>query len=131
MTTPARTRRIGLRIGWARVGLATWTGVTIGMIAVAVTSRTVSKPPWWLGASTSPAPLYFTAIPVIVCLTPIIVIALRRRTSPLIGCVCAVALAVSALLDVSNTPGVAVVQSALALAALAGSVALWAGIGTV
>jgi len=131
MTSPARAVRIGLRIGWARVGLATWVGVTISMIAIAVTSRTVSKPPWWLGASTNPAPLYVTAIPVIVCLTPIIVIALRRRTSPLIGCLCATALAVSAALDVSTTPGVAVVQAALAIAALAGSVALWAGIGTV
>jgi hypothetical protein len=131
VTSPVRPTRLGLRIGWARVGLATWAGVTIGMIAIAVTSRTVSKPPWWLGASTNPAPLYFTAIPVIVCLTPIIVIALRRRTSPLIGCVCSLALAVSALLDVSNTPGVAVVQAALAVAALSGSVALWAGIGTV
>jgi hypothetical protein len=45
--------------------------------------------------------------------------------------VSAVALAVTAVLDVSNTPGVAVVQAALAIAALAGSVALWAGIGTV
>ena len=131
MTSPTRGHRIGLRIGWARVGLATWVGVTIGMIAIAVTSRTVSKPPWWLGASTNPAPLYFTAIPVIACLTPVIVIALRRRISPLIGCVCAVALVISAVLDVSSTPGVAVVQAALAIAALAGSVALWAGIGTV
>lgn len=101
------------------------------MVAIAVTSRTVSKPPWWLGASTNPAPVYFTAIPVIVCLTPIVVIARRLRTSPLIGSVCAIALAVGAALDASTTPGVAVVQAALALAALAGSVALWAGIGTV
>ncbi|MFM8870195.1 MAG: hypothetical protein ACKOFD_01255, partial [Actinomycetota bacterium] len=50
----------------------------------------------------------------------------RHRTG-----VCAVALAMSAVLDASNTPGVAVVQAALAIAALAGSVALWAGIGTV
>ena len=131
MSAPIRTSRIGLRVGWARVGLATWIGVTVGMIAIAVTSRTVSKPPWWLGASTNPAPLYVTVIPVIACLTPIIAIALRRRSSPLIGCVCAVALAVSAALDATLTPGVAVVQAALAIAALGGSVALWAGIGTV
>ena len=131
MSAPVRTTRTGLRVGWARVGLATWVGVTVGMIATAVTSRTVSKPPWWLGASTNPAPLYVTLVPVVACLLPIVVIALRRRTSPLIGCVCAVALGVSAALDASQTPGVAIVQGALALAALGGSVALWAGIGTV
>lgn len=131
MSAPVQTKHIGLRVGWARVGLATWVGVTVGMIATAVTSRTVSKPPWWLGASTNSAPLYFTLVPVITCLLPIVVIALRRRTSPLIGCVCAIALGVSAALDASQTPGIAVIQAALALAALIGSVALWAGIGTV
>lgn len=122
------TRRISP--GWARVGLVTWIAVLLSNIAVGVTSRTVGKPPWWLGPSVDPAPIVFVALPLLLVATPLIFFYRSSVHAPRIAMGCACAMSVVALADLGETPGVAVVEIAIALAALMGSIATNAGVFT-
>lgn len=114
--------------GWARVGLITWVAVFLANIAVAITSRTVGKPPWWLGPSVDPAPIVMIAVPIALIVMPGVLFLRTHRRAPLAGLVCAGALVVVGLADIGATPGVAVVEIVVAVAGAMGSLAANAGV---
>lgn len=116
--------------GWARVGVVTWAAVLLAEVAVAITSRTVGKPPWWLGPSTDPAPFVLAAIPLALVVIPAVLFARSHPGAPRIAALCAIALVVVGVVDIDATPGVAVVECAIAFAALLGSLSTNAGLFT-
>ena len=114
--------------GWSQVGVITWIAVLLADIAVSVTSRTVGKPPWWLGPSVNPAPLFFIAIPLVAIVVPLFLFVRSHARATRIAIVCASALAIIAIADIHRTPGVAVVELVVAVAAILGSIATNAGV---
>lgn len=108
-----------------------WVAALMSLVAVAVSSRTVGKPPWWLGPGTSPAPVVFTLVPVALVAVAFVAAWWSHRSAPLVGSISALALGVTAAADVSASPGVAAVEGAIAAAMLAVSVAHRLAIGTV
>lgn len=97
------------------------------MIAVGVTGRTVGKAPWWLGPSVDPAPLLYVLIVAIIVAAPIVAVLWWSRWAPFVGLASSGAIAVCALPDITNSPGVAVVELGIALAAAMGSASSFAG----
>ena len=117
----------GLTPGWRYITLTTWGAVLFCMVAVGVTGRTVGKAPWWLGPSVDPAPLFYVLIIAIVVAAPIVTVLWWSRWAPHVGLAASVGIALCALPDLSDSPGVAVVELAIALAAMLGSASSFAG----
>ncbi len=97
------------------------------MIAVGVTGRTVGKAPWWLGPSVDPAPLIYVLIIAAIVAAPIVTVLWWSRWAPTVGIGASLGIAVCALPDISNSPGIAVVELAVSLAGAMGSASLFAG----
>lgn len=110
--------------GWRTVSLLTWVGVFAALLCVAVSSRTIGRPIWWLGPSGDPAPIYFLAVPIVVTVAPIIVTMRRPHHIVRTSFVCAIALFLTALPDFSDSPGIAWAVSVIALAALLETIAV-------
>lgn len=121
------TTRAGLTQSWRYIALVTWGAVLFCMIAVGVTGRTVGKAPWWLGPSVDPAPLVYVLFVAAIVAAPIITVLWWSRWAPLVGIGAAIGIALCALPDISDSPGVAVVELAIAVAAAMGSTSLYAG----
>jgi hypothetical protein len=122
---------VQLSRGWFRIGLVTWVGALFALAATAITSRTVGKPTWWLGPSTDPSSFLTLLVPVTLTVAPAVVIVLAPRIATRAGLACAAGIAVMALFDAGDSPGVALVEAAIAVAGAAISVALRAGRTTV
>lgn len=117
----------GLAQSWRYIALTTWGAVLFCMIAVGVTGRTVGKAPWWLGPSVDPAPLVYVLIVAAIIVAPIVTVLWWSQWAPIVGLGAAVAIALCALPDISDSPGIAVVELAVSLAAAMGSASLFAG----
>jgi hypothetical protein len=122
-TTPVA----GLTRNWRYIALTTWGAVLFSMVAVGVTGRTVGKPPWWLGPSVDPAPILYVLIVAGIVAAPIVTVLWWSHRAPFVGLCAAIGIALCALPDLSASPGIAVVELAIAIAAAFGSVALYAG----
>ncbi len=98
-----------------------WAAICAGLFALADAVDTVGKPTWWMHPQ-SLAPLIFIApgAAVIAGLT-------NWRRSVWVGVAASVALGVSALVDISRSPGGAAVEGGLAFAGLAITLASIAG----
>lgn len=96
------------------------------MTAIAVSSRTIGRSIWWLGPSVDPAPLVFVVVPVGLILLPLWAAMRRPSLVARVGLACSMALAVTALPDVSDSPGVAAAVLVVSVAAMlsSGAVAL-------
>lgn len=97
------------------------------MIAVGVTGRTVGKAPWWLGPSVDPAPLVYVLIVAAIVASPIVTVLWWSRWAPIVGIAAALGITLCALPDISDSPGIAVVELSVSLAAAMGSASLFAG----
>lgn len=117
--------------GWSRIGLVTWSGALLALAAVAVTSRTVGKPVWWIGPSTDPSSFVSLLVPVTLTVAPAMTIVTASHRSVRTGLACSAGIAVMAVFDAGGSPGAAVIQAIVALATAAISVALRAGATTV
>lgn len=117
----------GLSQSWRYIALATWGAVLFCMIAIGVTGRTVGKAPWWLGPSVDPAPLFYVLIVAAIVAAPIVTVLWWSWWAPIVGLGAAIGIAVCALPDISDSPGIAVVELAISLAAAMGSASLFAG----
>lgn len=110
--------------GWRTVAFVTWVGVLIAVAVVAVSSRTVGRPIWWLGTSVDPAPRWFTVVPASIIAAPMLIAVKSPRFLRLSGLVCSVALLLTALPDIDDSPGVAAAIGLIAAAALLESIAV-------
>ncbi len=117
-----------LSSGWAVVGAVTWIATLLAVIAIAISSRTLSRPPWWLGPASDPAPFYAPAILVIVIVGTALAYLGSHSVAPLVGILSSLFLGIFAVADIDATIGVALAQIIVATAALLGSIATFAGI---
>jgi len=92
--------------------------VLLSNLATAITSRTVGKPTWWLGPSVDPAPIAYVTLPIALVAIPLLLFYKSHPRAPRFAAGCACALAVVAVIDLGRSPGVAVVEIGVAVAAL-------------
>src|SRR3954462_14326360 len=110
-----------LTSGWRWMFTLGWAAICAGLFALADAVDTVGKPTWWMHPQ-SRAPLIFIAP-----LAAVIVGLANLRRALWVGALASVVIGVSALADMSRTPGAAAVEGALALAGLLITVAAVAG----
>lgn len=106
--------------------MITWLLVLGALAAVAVSSRTIGRSVWWLGPSVDPAPVVAVLVPIGLCAFPLLAVLRRSPRAGLAGVVSGVLLAFTAVPDLADRPGSAVVVLVISAAALlsSGAVAL-------
>jgi hypothetical protein len=117
----------GLADGWRNVLLVTWVGAFAGMIAVAVSSRTIGRPVWWLGSGSDPAPVLFLAVPVALVFLPLAAAMRLPRRAVSVSLACSLALLATGIPDAGDRLAVAVATWTVAGAALLATVAVMVG----
>ena len=110
--------------GWRTVSLITWIGVFGALLSVAVSSRTIGRPIWWLGPAGNPAPLVFLVLPIVLTVTPIIATVWRPHQMVRVGLVCSLILLATAIPDFGDSPAIAWAVSVIAIAAIVETIAL-------
>lgn len=110
--------------GWRAVLIVTWAMTFACMLAVAVSSRTIGRPVWWLGPSTSPAPLLFVAIPVVLVFAPLATALRWPDRSVRTSLVCSIALLATGIADAPDRMAVALAVWTVGGAALLATVAV-------
>ena len=126
----AVTRNPGLRAGsgWRVVAHITSALVLAGTAAVAVSSRTIGRPTWWLGPSSDPASPLWIAVPVALVGLPVLFHALGNRRAPAVSVACSVGLLISAAGDAGDSTAVAVAFAVVAVAGILAHGAVWLGL---
>jgi hypothetical protein len=108
--TPARP--------WRALATASWVGILLCQVAVAVTSRNIGKSAWWLGPESNPQFPLVWAAPFVVTVVALVVAQWPRKFTVVIHLACVALLAAIATGDLEGSPGVAVLQYGIAFIAL-------------
>ena len=103
---------------WRRLATASWIGILFCQIAVAVTSRNIGKSAWWLGPESNPQFPLVWAVPFAITLVALIATQRTRKYTIFIHLACVALLVAVATGDLSNAPGVAMLQYVVAGIAL-------------
>lgn len=106
----------------------TWLLTFAATTAVAISSRTIGRPVWWLGSASDPAPDGLIIIPIALTVIPIVVAARHIWRAGVTGVTCACALGIIALVDVSNNATMAIAMGSVAICAVVANIAVWAGL---
>ena len=126
---PTRPLRQGdLSHGWHTLFWLGWAGVTAGLAAVWYSSRITGLATWWLGPEVSPRLILINLLPFVAPLVLCLMTLSHRRWMPYWGIGGAVATALVGVLDIGRVRGYAVVECTLATAALAVTIASFAGL---
>lgn len=110
--------------GWRTVAFITWIFTASCVIAIAITSRTIGRPIWWLGPESDPSSPLLILIPLVIVVIPLYAASKKPDLLPQVGLACSSALLVSALLDISSSPAIATAIAVVAVASLSVSIAL-------
>ena len=116
---------------WRNVTALSWLVLGLAILALAISSRSLGKPAWWLGPESQPRFFLLWATPFLPPLASIIASLRFSRWSPLVSFVAALALGAVAAFDLQNSPGVAAGEFVLAGAGVLISIASLAGRTTV
>ena len=103
---------------WRRLATASWVGILLCQVAVAVTSRNIGKSAWWLGPESNPRFPIIWAVPFLITLAALIATLRTARHTIIIHLACVALLVAVATGDISNSPGVAMLQYVVAGIAL-------------
>lgn len=114
--------------GWRIVAHITSALVLAGTAAVAVSSRTIGRPTWWLGPTSDPASPLWIAVPVALVALPVVFHALGNRRAPAVSVACSLGLLASALGDVGDSSAVALGFGIVAVAGALAHGAVWLGL---
>lgn len=114
----------GLSDGWRTVSFVTWVLTGAALLAVAITSRTIGRPIWWLGPPGDPASPLFLLVPVALVVVPLVVTSKMPRSINRANIACSVLLTATALPDVTDSPAVALAVAVVGTVSLAVSVSL-------
>ncbi len=117
----------GLTNTWRIVAVVSWLLVFFAIIAVAVTSRKIGKPTWWLGPQSNPSFVLLWALPFVAPIASIIAALRFGRVASYIGLGAALLLGAIGAADIHNTPGVALVECAIAVSSALFAIATFAG----
>jgi len=121
----------GLTNTWRTVAVVSWLLVLFAIIAVAVTSRNIGKPTWWLGPQSNPSFVLLWALPFVAPIASIIAAIKFERVASYVGFGSALLLGVIGAVDIDNTPGVALVECVIAVSSALIAIATFAGRTTV
>jgi len=110
--------------GWRTVSVITSILTLCCLICVAVSSRTIGRPIWWLGPSSNPAPALFILLPAALVVIPLVAAFRQSPQLPVISAVCAVSLMATAIPDITATPAIALAVVIIGFAGLLQSIAL-------
>lgn len=124
---PPRQRATRLEKPWGLIIIVSWLLVTAALAAAAVTGRNIGKPTWWLGTESDPAWPVLWVLPFLAPITVIVCTIAAGRWAPFAGMGASLFLGAVALLDLENTPAVALIEVVIATAALLVSFASLAG----
>ena len=117
----------GLTNTWRTVAVVSWLLVLFAIIAVAVTSRNIGKPTWWLGPQSNPSFVLLWALPFVAPIASIIAAVKFGRIASFVGFGSALLLGVIGVADINNTPGVALIECTIAIASALIAIATFAG----
>ena len=118
--TVQETLRVPPKTGWRTVSFISWIAVLAALIAVAISSRTIGRPVWWLGSRFHPAPAIFMLVPLSVIVTPL---GATWRAPEITSIICSLLLGATAIPDVSDSPATALGIVVVALASFLSSIA--------
>ena len=107
--------------------VATWVGVFVAYMAVWKASEEIGIATWWLGPRSDPQPILIRLIPFLVATLFVILASYNVPRMPVIGLVGAAVLAAIAVPDLSRSTGLAMIEFAIAAAALLVSLASFTG----
>ena len=103
---------------WRTLASVSWIGILLCQVAVAISSRNIGKSAWWLGPESNPQFPLVWALPFAITIAGLVATHRPRRYTKFIHLGCVLALVGVALGDVSNAPGVALLEFVLAGIAL-------------
>ncbi|MEO8363592.1 MAG: hypothetical protein ABI570_04325 [Ilumatobacteraceae bacterium] len=112
---------------WRNVTALSWLLLGLAILALAISSRTLGKPTWWLGPESNPQFFLLWATPFVGPLASIIASLKFSQWAIQVSFVSALVLALVAIFDLSKSPGVAFGEFVLAGAGLLVTVASLAG----
>ena len=110
--------------GWRTVSFISWVLTLCCLICVAVSSRTIGRPIWWLGPSSNPSLAIFMLLPAALVVIPLVATFRQSPQMPIVNAVCAVSLIATAIPDITATPAIALAVGVIGFAALLQSIAL-------
>ena len=110
--------------GWRTVSTITWAGVFGALLAVAISSRTIGRPIWWLGPSSNPASPFFITIPLAIVLIPLVATLRSPRYMTTASWVCSLALIATGIAELASNPAVSLAVVVIGVAALMESIAV-------
>ena len=114
--------------GWRTVSIITWLLTFAATTAVAISSRTIGRPVWWLGSASDPAPDGLIIVPIALTVVPIVVSARHVGRAGVTGIACSLALGAIALGDIGDNQTIALAMGGVAICALVANIAVWAGL---
>ncbi len=117
----------GLTNAWRTVAVVSWLLVFFAIIAVAVTSRNIGKPTWWLGPESNPSFVLLWALPFVAPIASIIAAIKFGRVASYVGLGSALLLGAIGAADINGTPGVALIECAIAVSSALIAIATFAG----
>jgi len=110
--------------GWRTVSTITWAGVFGALLAVAISSRTIGRPIWWLGPSSAPASPFLITIPLAIVLIPLVATLRSPRYMTTASWVCSLALIGTGIAELASNPAISVAVVVIGVAALMESIAV-------
>ena len=125
--TASANNRSGLTNTWRTVAVVSWLLVFFAIIAIAVTSRNIGKPTWWLGPESNPSFMLLCALPFVAPIASIIAAIKFGRVASYVGFGSALLLGAIGAADINNTPGVALVECVIAVSSALIAIATFAG----
>ncbi len=121
--TVQETLHVPPTTGWRTVSFISWIAVLAALIAVAISSRTIGRPVWWLGSRFHPAPAIFMLVPLSVIVTPLVATWRAPEIMVRTSIICSLLLGATAIPDVSDSPATALGIVVVALASFLSSIA--------
>lgn len=125
--TVTTSKQTSLRQPWAAITVVTWLGITAALAAVAIASRNVGKPTWWLGTASDPTFVALWFLPFCAPIAAIIAAVRYARWATFVGIGASLAIAAIAVVDIEATPGVALMEIIIAGCAMATAIVSLAG----
>ena len=110
--------------GWRTVSTITWAGVFGALLAVAISSRTIGRPIWWLGPSSTPASPFLITIPLAIVLLPLVATLRYSRHMTTVSWVCSLALIATGIAELTSNPAISLAVVVIGIAALMESIAV-------
>jgi hypothetical protein len=124
---PQAKPTVAISPAWRRAMALSWLLVAAALIVVAVTGRNVGKPAWWIGPVSNPTPFFVWALPFIGPAASIVATFRIVRWAHIIGLASAALIGVVAVFDINNSPGIALIEFVIAVAAALIAIASFAG----